>query len=51
MDQGYNQQNQNPEQDQAEEIVEFHSEMPQVSDENVEFIADEKLEEEITEEI
>lgn len=34
-----------------EEVVEFHSEMPRVPDEGVEFIPDEKLEEEITEEI
>ena len=58
MDRGYNDQHQNQtrgfgtEQDRGEqEIVEFHSEMPRVPDENVEFIADEKLEDEITEEI
>lgn len=57
MDRGYNQgygqqdQSQAQAQDNTEEIVEFHSEMPQVPDENVEFIADEKLEDEITEEI
>ncbi len=34
-----------------EEVVEFHSEMPQVPDDSVEFIPDEKLEDEFTEEI
>lgn len=34
-------------QGQQEEVVEFHSEMPQVPDENVTFIPDDKLEEKI----
>lgn len=51
MDQGFNDQTTNQQSDTDQEIVEFHSEMPQVPDENIEFIADEKLEDEITEEI
>lgn len=34
---------------QDQEIVEFDAEMPQVQNDDVEFVPDEKLEEEITE--
>ena len=34
-----------------QEVVEFHSEMPRVPEEKVEFIADEKLEDELEDEI
>lgn len=37
-------------QDTEEEVVEFHSEMPQVPDEDVTFIPDDKLEDKIEEE-
>jgi hypothetical protein len=32
---------------QTEEVVEFHSEMPEVRDENLEFVPDQKLEDKI----
>jgi hypothetical protein len=42
---------QNRTQGQEEELVEFDAEMPQLEGDDVEFIADDKLEEEIEEEI
>lgn len=34
-----------------QEVVEFHGEMPRVPEEKIEFIADEKLEDELSDEI
>jgi hypothetical protein len=41
----------NGNQDRDRELVEFDAEMPQLDNEDIEFIADDKLEEEIEEEI